>query len=136
MQANWKLTYDNFQENYHLRFIHPRSGAAAGGPDNPFGYPESCAFCDPHRTQTIWSNPNSPVKPFQAGALPNSIVAAGGNFGVNTYFEIFPNLFVLGKDMTPFSQCIIPIGPSRTRSVLRLYWAGADDSAAKRFGRE
>ncbi|MDG0980446.1 MAG: aromatic ring-hydroxylating dioxygenase subunit alpha [Halieaceae bacterium] len=139
VQANWKLTYDNFQENYHLRFIHPRSGAAAGGPDNPFGYPESYAFSDPHRTQTIWSNPNPPVKPFQAaafGALANSIMETGGDFGVNTYFGIFPNLFVLGKGMTPFSQCIMPIAANRTRSIIRLYWSGDDDSAEKRFGRE
>ncbi len=87
VQANWKLTYDNFQENYHLRFIHPRSGEAAGGPDNPFGYAENYGFHDPHRTQTIWSNPNPRVKPFQGiafGALASSIAKDGGNFGVST----------------------------------------------------
>ncbi len=38
--------------------------------------------------------------------------------------------------MTPFSQCIMPIAANRTRSTIRLYWKGDDDSAAKRFGRE
>ena len=33
------MTFDNFEEVYHLRFIHPRTGAAAGGPENPYGYP-------------------------------------------------------------------------------------------------
>jgi phenylpropionate dioxygenase-like ring-hydroxylating dioxygenase large terminal subunit len=139
VQANWKLTYDNFQENYHLRFIHPRSGEAANGPDNPFGYAENYGFHDPHRTQTIWSNPNPRVKPFQGiafGALASSIAKDGGNFGVSTYFGVFPNLFILGKGMTPFSQCIMPIAANRTRSTIRLYWKGDDDSAAKRFGRE
>ena len=60
--ANWKLTYDNFQENYHLRFIHPRSGGAATGDDNPFGYPASVGFNGPHRTQQIWTNPQPAVK--------------------------------------------------------------------------
>ncbi|GIX29706.1 MAG: hypothetical protein KatS3mg124_0178 [Porticoccaceae bacterium] len=67
--ANWKLTYDNFQENYHLRFIHPRSGEAAAGPDNPFGYPERYEFFGPHRTQRIWSNPAPAIKPFQGFAF-------------------------------------------------------------------
>jgi phenylpropionate dioxygenase-like ring-hydroxylating dioxygenase large terminal subunit len=53
--ANWKLTYDNFQENYHLRFIHPRSGGSGIAPENPFGYPVSFGFHDPHRTQTVWT---------------------------------------------------------------------------------
>lgn len=45
IDGNWKLTYDNFQENYHLRFIHQRSGGGgAVGPDNQFGYPERYVF--------------------------------------------------------------------------------------------
>jgi len=28
IDANWKITYDNFQENYHLRFVHGLTGAA------------------------------------------------------------------------------------------------------------
>jgi len=39
IDANWKLTYDNFQENYHLRFVHARTGAGGTGGDNPYGYP-------------------------------------------------------------------------------------------------
>src|SRR3546814_2797666 len=58
IDGNWKLTYDNFQENYHLRFIHPRSGGGgAVGPDNPFGYPTRYGFHGESRTQTIWTNP-------------------------------------------------------------------------------
>jgi phenylpropionate dioxygenase-like ring-hydroxylating dioxygenase large terminal subunit len=63
INANWKLTYDNFQENYHLRFIHPRSGEAAAGPENPFGYPLKYAFSGPHRIQTIWYNRDAVPKP-------------------------------------------------------------------------
>ena len=60
IEANWKLNFDNFQENYHLRFIHPRTGAQAFGPENPLGYPSHYGFSGPHRSQTLWFNPDPP----------------------------------------------------------------------------
>lgn len=140
INANWKLTYDNFQENYHLRFIHPRSGAAAGGPENPFGYPEEYGFYGPHRTQQIWSNPAPVIKPLQGFAFGKAAQAAmadgvGGPNG-SEYYALFPNFFILGTPMTPFSHCVMPLGAGKSRGVIRLYWAGPDDSASKRFARE
>jgi phenylpropionate dioxygenase-like ring-hydroxylating dioxygenase large terminal subunit len=141
VDANWKLTYDNFQENYHLRFIHPRSGAAAGGPENPFGYPEKYGFHGPHRTQRIWSNPAPAIKPFQGLAFTIAVqaVMADGlaDFTKGSeYYALFPNFFILGSLMTPFSHCVMPLGAGKSRGVIRLYWTGPDDSAAKRFARE
>jgi phenylpropionate dioxygenase-like ring-hydroxylating dioxygenase large terminal subunit len=139
VDANWKITYDNFQENYHLRFIHPRSGEAAVGKVNPFGYPVKYGFYDPHRTQTIWSNPDAAPKPFQTFAFGKSamqVMADGYSFDVKDYYGVFPNLFVLGTAMSHFSQCIMPISANRSRSVIRLYWIGDDDTASKRFARE
>ena len=139
VNANWKLTYDNFQENYHLRFIHPRSGEMAGGPDNPFGYPERYGFHDPHRTQTIWSNPDPRPKPFQMMAfsrVAQFAMADELDLVTKDYYGIFPNLFVLGTATTHFSQWIMPIAADRTRSVIRLYWIGEDDCASRRFARE
>ncbi len=141
IEANWKLTYDNFQENYHLRFIHPRSGAAAAGPQNPFGYPVNFGFHGTHRTQTIWSNPDARPLPFQGLAfVKGAELAMRDGFGDVTrakqYYAIFPNLFLLGSPMTPFSQCVIPLSPTRSRGVIRLYWNGEDDCASRRFARE
>jgi phenylpropionate dioxygenase-like ring-hydroxylating dioxygenase large terminal subunit len=141
IDANWKLTYDNFQENYHLRFIHPRSGAAAVAAENPFGYPVKYRFHGPHRTQTIWSNPAPVIKPVQGfafGKMARMATADGfGNGAQNKeYFAIFPNFFMLGSSTQPFSHCVIPISPTRSRGVVRLYWNGEDDSASKRFARE
>ena len=139
VNANWKLTYDNFQENYHLRFIHPRSGAAAGGPENPFGYPTEYGFHDPHRTQRIWSNPNAKASDFQAFAFGKGarfVLEQGYSLEEKQYFGIFPNLFILSTAMTPFSQWILPITADRTRSIIRLYWVGADQNASHRFARE
>ncbi len=139
VRANWKLTYDNFQENYHLRFIHPRSGEMAGGPDNPFGYPENYGFHGPHRTQTIWSNPGAQPKPFQMMAfakVAQFAMADELDMVTRDYYGVFPNLFVLGTAMTHFSQWIMPIAADCTRSVVRLYWIGDDDCASRRFARE
>jgi len=141
IEANWKLTYDNFQENYHLRFIHPRSGKAAGGADNPFGYPNRFGFHGPHRTQTIWTNPKPTIAPIQGFAFAKGFqfVAADGlaqGPHNRTYFALFPNFFLIGTPSQHFSHCVIPISASRSRGVIRLYWSGADRCASERFARE
>lgn len=141
IEGNWKLTYDNFQENYHLRFIHPRSGEAASGKQNPFGYPTKYGFHGPHRTQTIWSNPDTNPKPFQAFAFMKATQFAmkdgfGASEQAKEYYAIFPNFFILGSPMTPFSQTVVPIAPNRSRGIIRLYWTGEDDCASRRFARE
>lgn len=139
--ANWKLTYDNFQENYHLRFIHPRSGGAGIGGDNPFGYPASIGFEGPHRTQRIWSNPAPTLQPFQRAATMRGIpaLAAQGMLGLpyeRDYLALFPNLFVIGTPTQPFSHTVYPIAADRSRGVVRIYWQGEDTNASHRFARE
>ena len=139
--ANWKLTYDNFQENYHLRFIHPRSGGAAIGKDNPFGYPASVGFDGPHRTQRIWSNPLPDLKPFQRAAAMRGIPALMEQglldlpYG-RDYLAFFPNLFLIGTPTQPFSHTVYPIAANKSRGVVRVYWVGDDMTASQRFARE
>lgn len=143
IDANWKLTYDNFQENYHLRFIHPRTGVATIGSDNPFGYPLHYGFHGPHRTQTIWANPDaaSTITPVQGIAFGKGIRAAmaDGLMGAPTardYLGLFPNFFILGSPSQPFSHTVWPISAGRSRGIVRLYWKGPDDTASRRFARE
>ena len=141
IDANWKLTYDNFQENYHLRFIHPRSGQATISDDNPFGYPVRYGFHGPHRTQTIWSNPSPVIKPVQGIAFGRAIACAIADGLASSptgrdYLALFPNFFVLGSPAQPFSHTVWPISAGRSRGVIRLYWKGEDDSASRRFARE
>jgi phenylpropionate dioxygenase-like ring-hydroxylating dioxygenase large terminal subunit len=141
IEANWKLTYDNFQENYHLRFIHPRSGNGSNGPDNPFGYPVRFGFHGPHRTQTIWTNPAPEPTPVQMFAFGQGArLAAADGFGPDPanreYFALFPNFFLLGTPHQHFSHCVYPLSATRSRGVIRLYWIGEDDSATRRFARE
>lgn len=141
IEANWKVTYDNFQENYHLTFVHPRSGEATSGADNPFGYPLAYGFHDPHRTQTIWTNvdyqPSSTMMTAY-GALGRKAAQTGfmNATGTKQYFAVFPSLFMFGSLMQPFTHQVYPISATRSRGVIRIYWIGEDDSASTRFARE
>lgn len=141
IDANWKLTYDNFQENYHLRFVHPRSGQSACAPDNPFGYPKEYEFHGPHRTQTIWSNPNPTPAPVLVNAFGRLVPNAMEKGLMNTpharrYFALFPSFFMLGTPLQNFVHIVYPITANKSRGVIRLYWVDADGSASERFGRE
>jgi len=141
IDANWKITYDNFQENYHLRFIHPSTGAATISPDNAFGYPVSYGFNGPHRTQQIWSNPAPTITPMQRLAFGKAVgfaMADGliGGRNDRSYFAVFPSFFILGTPTQHFSHVVYPLSATRSRGVIRIYWVGEDDSASKRFARE
>jgi phenylpropionate dioxygenase-like ring-hydroxylating dioxygenase large terminal subunit len=141
IDANWKLDYDNFQENYHLRFIHPRSGGAGIGPDNPFGYPSHFTLNGQHRTQTIWTDPNPEVKPTMLEAYIRGAgrLAADGILDypfAREYFALFPNLFIFGSPGSHFLHTVFPLGPERSRGVIRLYWIGEDETASVRYARE
>jgi phenylpropionate dioxygenase-like ring-hydroxylating dioxygenase large terminal subunit len=141
IEGNWKLTYDNFQENYHLRFIHPRSGNGAGGPENPFGYPERFGFHGPHRTQTIWTNPNPEPTPIQLSAfMRGAKFAAMAGFPPDPanqeYYALFPNFFMLSNPSQHFTHTVYPISATRSRGVIRLWWIGEDACASQRFARE
>ncbi|MBY0423013.1 MAG: aromatic ring-hydroxylating dioxygenase subunit alpha [Parvularculaceae bacterium] len=141
IDANWKLNYDNFQENYHLRYIHPRSGKATIGAENPFGYPARYGLHGVHRTQTIWTNPKPEIEPAQGFAFGRAAAAAAKTdllanpFG-REYFALFPNFFLLGTPLQHFSHTVYPIAADRSRGVIRLYWVGEDDTASTRFSRE
>ena len=143
IDANWKLTYDNFQENYHLRFIHPNSGKATFDPSNPFGYPVAMELHDPHRTQTIWTNPNSasqmtPAQMIGFGMGARAVMRGDvpDNPSNRTYFAVFPSFFMLGASGNNFSHTVYPIGPEKSRGVIRLYWINDDQTAGARYARE
>jgi len=143
IDANWKLTYDNFQENYHIRFIHPKSSGPGTGPENPFGYPNIQKLYGPHRTQQIWVNPDAAAmtKPVQGMAIGRGYPrgARDGLLGsplARDYFALFPNFFLLGSPLNHFSHTVYPLAAGKSRGVIRLYWVGDDESASVRFARE
>jgi phenylpropionate dioxygenase-like ring-hydroxylating dioxygenase large terminal subunit len=141
VDSNWKLVWDNFQENYHLRFIHPRSASPACGPENPFGYAVKMSFHGVHRTQRIWSNPAvsiTPIQRFGFGKLHEFATADGlvDNEHKKDYYSLFPNFNIIGTPSNHFSHVVMPLSAGRTRGVFRMYWIGEDENASERFARE
>jgi phenylpropionate dioxygenase-like ring-hydroxylating dioxygenase large terminal subunit len=142
IDANWKLTYDNFQENYHLRFVHPRTAGAGGfGGDNPFGYPSHFTLNGIHRTQTIWTHPDPQVPEvlrtmFMRG-MPRLMADGLMDSALSReYVALFPNFFLLCNPGQHFLHTVLPIGPEKSRGVIRLYWVGNDETASTRYFRE
>jgi phenylpropionate dioxygenase-like ring-hydroxylating dioxygenase large terminal subunit len=142
IDANWKLTIDNFQEHYHIRFIHGRSiGSTTLTEENPFGYPTEFRFHGPHRTQRMAYNPAFAPEPVQGQALGILFGAAardgfGADPDADLYFNLFPNSFLLGTATQNFIHTIWPISARRSRGVIRVFWIGEDESASQRFARE
>jgi phenylpropionate dioxygenase-like ring-hydroxylating dioxygenase large terminal subunit len=143
IDANWKLTYDNFQENYHLRFIHPKTGKATFDPANPFGYPLAANIFGEHRTQTIWSNPNSGehILPWQMAGFARGGARAAKEGYLNhpegrTYYALFPSFFLMGTPTLQFQHTVYPIEAGKSRGVIRIYWIGDDETAGVRYARE
>jgi phenylpropionate dioxygenase-like ring-hydroxylating dioxygenase large terminal subunit len=140
IEANWKVHFDNFQENYHLRFIHPRTGEQTIGPDNPMGYPTHYGFYGAHRSQTLWKNPDPPPLPpslQMAGSrmaqLPQPFAAAFRKVDL----KLFPCFHIvwLSPD-SQFTHTMMPVSPTRTRGTVRMYWASRAENASRAFTRE
>lgn len=140
IDANWKTNLDNFQENYHLRFIHTRTGAAAVWDENPFGYPTHYGFSGPHRSQRLWMNPNPKAPPpsLMVGYGRAAELAARDGYSFpKTDFKLFPALHAVSLPPSQqFTHTHWPLGPHRTRGVVRMYWTGEDDCASRRYARE
>ncbi|MGE3690606.1 MAG: aromatic ring-hydroxylating dioxygenase subunit alpha [Novosphingobium sp.] len=141
IEANGKLTYDNFQENYHLRFIHPRSAGPGIGPDNQFGYPVGFGLHGLHRTQTIWTDPNARPNPVMLLGYMRHAPRLEADGILNhpesrNYFALYPNVFLFGSPGQHFLHTVLPLGPEKSRGVIRIYWIGEDETASTRYARE
>jgi phenylpropionate dioxygenase-like ring-hydroxylating dioxygenase large terminal subunit len=139
--ANWKLIYDNFQEAYHLRFIHPQTSSANTRGTNAFGYPASFTLHGRHRSQTVWHEPEAEHPPTLLLAFARCAprLARDGVLGHPLsleFFGIFPSMFLMDSPASPFNLVVYPLGPGRSRGVVRNYWIGEDETASVRFARE
>jgi len=138
--ANWKTNFDNFQENYHLRFIHKSAAGQATGPENPFGYPTHYGFYGPHRSQRLWKNPAPhPGSAIQRMAHAGSaeLAAEEGLDFPKTDFKLFPCFHIVGiPPAQQFTHTHYPLGPDRTRAVVRMYWTKQPDTAVRALFQE
>jgi nitrite reductase/ring-hydroxylating ferredoxin subunit len=140
MEANWKTNFDNFQENYHLRFVHPRNSEAILTEENPFGYPVEYGFSGPHRSQTLppMVNPNytPPQSLLHSAMLGKQIAANEGLQYPKIDFKCFPCLHFVGLAPNFFTHTMTPLDVGRTRAIIRMYWTSPVDSASKLYARE
>ena len=145
IDANWKVAFDNFQENYHLRFVHRRTNGAPplNSCDNPFNYPVEYRLLGPHRMNTSpgGAPPDDRPKPlafFLLGKLAEQIRADGQAGGPHErdYFIFFPNLYLFGNPRMHFTHLIMPLTATRSRGVFRFYWQGEDRTAQEQLVRE
>lgn len=145
IDANWKVTFDNFQENYHLRFVHRRTNGAPplGSTPNPYNYPSDYRTCGPHRMNTSpgGAPPDDKPKPlafFLLGKLAEQVKADGlaGGPHERDYFIFFPNLYLFGNPRMHFTHLVMPLSAGRSRGVFRFYWNGEDRTATEQLVRE
>jgi phenylpropionate dioxygenase-like ring-hydroxylating dioxygenase large terminal subunit len=140
IDANWKTNFDNFQENYHLRFIHPRQVAGMLNEENPFGYPIEYGFLGDHRSQTLpkTHNPDFVMPPGLLLSIMRGakIAEAEGLTFPKIDFKLFPCFHVVGLMPNLHTHTMWPLGPKKTRGQIRLYWVSENDSASKLFQRE
>lgn len=140
MDANWKTIFDNFQENYHLRFVHPRNSEAILTEENPFGYPIEYGFYGPHRSQTLppFKNPNYVPPPMlvHAAGLGAAVAARDGLAFPKIDFKCFPALHFVGLSPNFNSHTWMPLDAGRTRASIRTYYTGPADRASTLYARE
>lgn len=145
IDANWKVTFDNFQENYHLRFVHRRTNGAPAldSKPNPFHYPVAYDVFGPHRMDTSPGGgiPEPETKPLASlllGKLGEQVMLDGLTGGPHDqdYFIFYPNLYVFGNPTMHFTHMVMPLAAGKSRGVFRFYWIGDDRTAQERISRE
>jgi hypothetical protein len=52
------------------------------------------------------------------------------------YVALYPNLFLFGSPGQHFLHTVFPLGPEKSRGVIRVYWIGEDETASVRYARE
>jgi len=142
--VNWKCIVDNFQETYHLSFVHAISvGDRSVGPGNPFGYPLGFELFGPHRIMGIWGNlEHKPalVESFairQGGVISQGATdAAKGRVQRHPNWQmdvhgIFPNVLI---DVTPsfyLTHEVMPLSAGLTRWTTAVYFPPAQNAGQR-----
>ncbi len=146
--VNWKCIIDNFQETYHLAFVHSISvGDRSVGPGNPFGHPVSFELHGPHRMMGIWGNLQHKPAPVELFAISNGGVISQGatdpakrdtsrhpNWQMEVH-GIFPNVLI---DVTPsffLTHEVMPLSVDSTKWTTCVYFPPAQ-TAGQRLSQE
>lgn len=157
LECNWKVVSDAFSEAYHIPAIHPASlKPMFSNRHNMFGRLLDARFFGPHKTASMFGNPEYLPSPVQAVEIlaydprhvaPDHAQALGelaAHPAVNPTKQacwsmdvnaLFPNTHI---DVNPggfFVHQFWPMGPRRTRHEARFY-VRKPDTVRERFVQE
>ena len=113
LDCNWKVYVDNYLEGYHIPIVHP-------GLFREIDYPN-------YRTETkgIYSIQFAPTKKAER-------IRTGNGDDQVRYFWIYPNLMLNVYPDNFSTNLIVPLGPSRTRTIFEWYFRNPDAATVKR----
>jgi hypothetical protein len=104
------------------------------------GYPTHYGFFGPHRSQKLWMNPEAaPPPPVLLDAFTRGARLAQGDPHPfqKTDFKLFPCFHIVGLPPSQnYTHTHWPLGPHRTRGIIRMYWTEKADCASRLFARE
>lgn len=152
VKVNWKIALDAFQETWHARFVHKRSGGEAyASKDNPYIHVLQFKLWPLHRMMSVPGNPQFVPTPMQIyahqfGKSYISQEAAGTGLppGVNPTrapvwmfdaHHLFPNFSIFVFDGMFFTYHFWPLAVDRTLWETKTYYPVAEH-AGQRFSQE
>jgi choline monooxygenase len=113
VDANWKVLVENALESYHTTEVHPKTFG-------PFPPEDACEH-QLHRRWTSLTVNYSDEKSFRR-SLDDLAHRLVGAVPTHQYQHIlfYPNLMLSRLSLYTWFECIIPISPTRARSIVRV----------------
>ncbi|CAN5690257.1 aromatic ring-hydroxylating dioxygenase subunit alpha [soil metagenome] len=152
VKVNWKVALDAFQEAWHARFVHKRSGGEAyASKDNPFIHVLEFRLFGPHRMMSVPGNPQFEPTPIQLVAhqfgtsyikrevsmdqLPSGMNPTRNPIWAFDSYYLFPNFSIFVFDGMFFTYHFWPLAVDRTVWETKTYYPAAAN-AGQRFSQE
>ena len=119
--ANWKLVSENFQEYYHLTWIHPELAKVSRVKDH-YRYQGPGMYCGQTTTPLSGDERDDWLTMAPAAGLDQSDLTSG------RFVAIFPNVLLSVLPNHVFVMRLDPAAPGRTREVCSFLLPGSTDS--------
>ena len=113
IEANWKLISENFQEYYHLTWVHPELAKVSRVADH-YRYQGPGMYCG-QRTTPVTGDDRDDWTALPAAPELDESDAASGRF-----VAIFPNVILSVLPNHAWVMRLDPIAPGRTREICTL----------------
>ncbi len=113
IDANWKLISENFQEYYHLRWVHPELAKVSRVPDH-YRYQGPGMYCGQTTTPVSGDARDEWLALPPAPELDSSDLVSG------RFVAIFPNVLLSVLPNHVWTMRLDPVAPGRTRETCTL----------------